>query len=184
MSLEILRLKSIGGQDNRDFGGDVFTYSHPTDTWATIFAASYWDDAYQHLEAGDVVLVNHTTGINMLKVTAKDIDSVTTVHGDDGMINTQVIAAAGAIDVVSRITEAESAGASQAMTLADGYLGQRKTIVHSVDGGSLVITPATRYGYATITMATAGETVELVFGSLGWMVAGLGGVSATLPVIA
>ena len=184
MAFEPLRLKSIGGQNNKDFGGDIFSYSPSSDSWATVFAASYWDTAYQSLEAGDAIMVNHSTGVNMLKVTAKDIDSVTTVHGDDGMVNIQIIAAAGAVDLLSRITQIESVGAAQAMTLADGYLGQRKTVIHAIDGGSAVLTPVTGNGYTTITFTTAGETVELVFGTLGWMVAGLGGLSASLPVIA
>ena len=43
---------------------------------------------------------------------------------------TQSLSGAGAIDVVSTITEVVSTGASQALTLADGVEGQLKIIIH------------------------------------------------------
>ena len=35
-------LKGIGGQDNREFGGDVYSYSHPTDDLAILVVALSW----------------------------------------------------------------------------------------------------------------------------------------------
>jgi hypothetical protein len=94
--------------------------------------------------------------------------------------------AAGAVNVLDPITLIESVGAAQAMTLVDGlYIGQRKVIIHDVDGGSLVLTPATALNFTDVTFTTAGESVDLMWsGALGWAVVGFGGLTATLPAVA
>jgi hypothetical protein len=83
---------------------------------------------------------------------------------------------AGAISLDVYCSYWTSTGASQALTLADGAEGQEKRIVHAVDGGSLVITPANFAGSAptsaTITLATAGDTVTLQFIKGQWWVVG------------
>ncbi len=37
---------------------------------------------------------------------------------------------------------------TQALTLADGVAGELKVIVHTVDGGSAVLTPTTKIGFS------------------------------------
>lgn len=96
----------------------------------------------------------------------------------------QAITGADAVDITSRVTEFTSDGSAQALTLVDGVVGQRKTVIHVVDGGSGVLTPANGLGYSTITFTTAGESVELEFRTGGWAVVGIGGLTATLPVVA
>ena len=96
----------------------------------------------------------------------------------------QAISGAGAVDITSRVTEFTSSGADDALTLVDGAIGQRKTIIHVVDSGSGVLTPANALGYTDITFTTAGESVELEFRTGGWAVIGIGGLSATLPAVA
>jgi hypothetical protein len=122
-------------------------------------------------------------------VVAGDIDVVTMSQAMDDVVTdidiSQSLSGAGAVDILSRITEFTSTGVADALTLADGaYIGQRKTVAHVVDGGSGVLTPANALGFTDITFTTAGESVELVFLLGGWLVVGIGGVSATLPVVA
>lgn len=79
---------------------------------------------------------------------------------------------AGAISLAVPVSYWTSTGAAQALTLADGEEGQVKIIVHAVDGGSIVITP-TNFGgatSATITLATAGDAVGLMFIKGSWWV--------------
>ena len=76
-------------------------------------------------------------------------------------------------------TELTSTGGAQALTLANGTAGQIKTIVHGVDGGSMVLTPTTKTGFTTITFTNAGEGVTLqYFTTRGWMIVGLFGAVA------
>lgn len=79
---------------------------------------------------------------------------------------------AGAISLDTPISYWTSTGAAQALTLADGEDGQEKTVVHAVDGGSIAITP-TNFGgatSATVTLATAGDSVTFTFLNGAWWV--------------
>jgi hypothetical protein len=82
---------------------------------------------------------------------------------------TQALSGAGAVDVVSAITEVTSTGASQALTLADGVEGQLKFIIHVTDGGSSVITP-TNFNDSTITLTNVGDSVICLFTNSKWYV--------------
>ncbi len=84
----------------------------------------------------------------------------------------QALSGAGAVNVTTTLTEYTSTGAAQALTLANGTAGQFKQIVHTVDGGSGILTPTTPLGYATITFATAGDAVDLVYTATGWAIVG------------
>jgi hypothetical protein len=86
---------------------------------------------------------------------------------------------AGAISVVTRTTRFTSTGAAQALTLANGaYIGQRKTVMHEVDGGSGVITPATPVGFATATLTAVRDWVEFEWNGAAWFVVGWGGTAS------
>jgi hypothetical protein len=88
------------------------------------------------------------------------------------------LSGAGAIPVTTPVTLFTSTGAAQALTLANGTAGQRKTIVHDVDGGSGILTPTTKTGFSTVTFTNAGDTVTLqYFTTRGWMVVGSYGVT-------
>ena len=79
----------------------------------------------------------------------------------------------GAVSVTKETTKVTTTGVSDALTLADGVDGQIKRIVHDVDGGSFVLTPATKTGWSTFTSTAVGESVSLVFVTTrGWMVVG------------
>lgn len=83
----------------------------------------------------------------------------------------QSLSGAGAVNVTQAITELTSTGVAESLTLANGVPGQEKTIIHGVDGGSMVLTPTTKTGFSTITFTTAGESVTLVYlTTRGWCV--------------
>lgn len=60
----------------------------------------------------------------------------------------------------------------QALTLADGYDGQRLTIKMTVDAANSVITPANLLDGTTITFDDAGDSCELLFDGTNWGVIG------------
>lgn len=86
----------------------------------------------------------------------------------------------GAINLSFCGAEVTTTGVADAITLADGTAGQVMTIVHGVDGGSFVLTPATKTGWSTFTSTVVGESITVKFYTTrGWMV-----VSSYLGVIA
>jgi len=98
------------------------------------------------------------------------------VTGDIFATN-QDLSGAGAVNVVDMLTSLTTTGASQALTLANGTLGQMKVIVHVVDGGSAVLTPTTKIGFSTITFTSVGDAVDMIYTSAGWAVIGSRGVT-------
>ena len=76
-----------------------------------------------------------------------------------------------AIGITTAVSLFETAG-SNATTLADGtVIGQIKVIINDVDGGTSVLTPADRLGFATINFADDGDSATLMWtGTTGWAV--------------
>lgn len=90
----------------------------------------------------------------------------------------QSLSGAGAVDVINGVTSLTTTGAAQALTLANGTVGQMKTVIHTVDGGSAVLTPTTKIGFSTITFTNVGESANLIYTSAGWAIASLNGAVA------
>ena len=103
--------------------------------------------------------------------------TVNSSFGKDVLLGTQSLSGAGAVDVVNAFTSLTTTGASQALTLADGSVGEIKIIVHAVDGGSAVLTPTTKIGFSTITFTAVGDSAMLIYSSAGWAVVGSKGVT-------
>lgn len=103
--------------------------------------------------------------------------TVNSSFGTDVVLGTQSLSGAGAVDITNAFTSLTSTGASQALTLADGTVGEIKVITHTVDGGSAVLTPTTKIGFSTITFTAVGDSVMLVYTSAGWAVVGSRGVT-------
>jgi len=114
------------------------------------------------------VLVNSTTGAI----------TVTSSVGDTLVGGVQALSGAGAVDVTNMVTSLTTTGSAQALTLANGTAGQLKTIVHTVDGGSAVLTPTTKIGFSTITFTGVGESATLVYTAAGWAIVALNGAVA------
>ena len=88
----------------------------------------------------------------------------------------QSLTGAGAANITQKYTEHTSTS-TDAVTLADGAPGQIKVITLIVDGGDMTLTPATAMGYTTIVFADAGDSVTLMFTTLGWAIIGQGGLT-------
>lgn len=81
----------------------------------------------------------------------------------------QSLSGAGAVNVTTAVTKLTTTGAN-ALTLADGANGQKKTIVMIVDGGDGTLTPTTKTGFTTITFNDIGDGVQLqFFTTVGWI---------------
>jgi hypothetical protein len=103
--------------------------------------------------------------------------TVTSSTGNATVLGTQSLSGAGAVDITNSFTSLTTTGASQALTLADGTAGEVKVIVHTVDGGSAVLTPTTKIGFSTITFTAVGDSAMLVYTSAGWAITGSRGVT-------
>jgi len=104
--------------------------------------------------------------------------TVTSSVGNSLVGGVQALSGAGAVDVTNLLTSLTSTGSAQALTLANGTAGQVKTIVHTVDGGSAVLTPTTKIGFSTITFTGVGESATLVYTAAGWAIVALNGAVA------
>jgi len=104
--------------------------------------------------------------------------TVNSSFGTDVVLGTQSVSGAGAVDVINTFTNLTTTGAAQALTLANGVLGEIKIISHAVDGGSAVLTPTTKIGFTTITFTGVGESAMLVYTSAGWAIVALNGAVA------
>lgn len=96
--------------------------------------------------------------------------TVNSSFGTDVVLGTQSLSGAGAVDITNAFTSLTTSGVSQALTLANGAVGELKYIVHAVDGGSAVLTPTTKIGFSTVTFAAAGDSVTLIYTSAGWAI--------------
>ena len=113
-------------------------------------------------------------------ITVSSTTGAVTVNStfDTGVVlGTQSLSGAGAVDITNAFTSLTTTGASQALTLADGTVGEVKVIAHTVDGGSAVLTPTTKIGFSTITFTAVGDSVMLVYTSAGWAIVGSRGVT-------
>ena len=103
--------------------------------------------------------------------------TVNSSFGKDVVLSAQSLSGAGAVNVTDAFTSLTTTGASQALTLANGTVGEVKVIVHTVDGGSAILTPTTKIGFSTITFTAVGDAVTLIYTSAGWAVIGSKGVT-------
>ena len=113
------------------------------------------------------VTVNSTTGAV----------TVNSSFGKDIVLSAQSLSGAGAVDVTNAFTSLTTTGADQALTLANGSVGEVKIITHTVDGGSAILTPTTKIGFTTVTFAAVGDTVMMIYTAAGWAIIGSKGVT-------
>ncbi|NBS69913.1 hypothetical protein EBT31_13515 [bacterium] len=103
--------------------------------------------------------------------------TVTSIFDTGVVLGTQNLSGAGAVDITNAFTSLTTSGVAQALTLADGTVGELKVITHTVDGGSAVLTPTTKIGFSTITFTAVGDTATLIYTSAGWAIIGSRGVT-------
>jgi hypothetical protein len=124
--------------------------------------------------SGPVTSTNGFIGAVTGNVTGNITGNIT----GDVIATNQALSGAGAVNVTDMLTSLTTTGAAQALTLANGTLGQIKIISHVVDGGSAVLTPTTKIGFTTITFTGVGESAMLVYTAAGWAIVALNGAVA------
>lgn len=103
--------------------------------------------------------------------------TVNSSFGKDIVLSAQSLTGAGAVDVTNAFTSLTTNGNNQALTLANGSVGEVKIITHTVDGGSAILTPTTKIGFSTVTFAAVGDTVMMIYTAAGWAIIGSKGVT-------
>ena len=86
----------------------------------------------------------------------------------------QTLTGAGAVNITKKITLLVTTGIN-ALTLADGDVGQIKIIIMKTDGGDGTLTPTNLNGGTTITFSAVGQSATLLFIDGAWQVIGLVG---------
>ena len=108
-------------------------------------------------------------GASSTLVSKVSADILTNKTLADLKTSVQTLSGAGAIDLVTGVTEVTTT-AADALTLANGTVGQIKIIVMKVDGGDGTITPVTFAGGTTIAMNDVGDSVMLTYATtIGWV---------------
>ena len=151
-----------------------------------IFEGTTPDDFEVRLQATTVtadrdIIFPDASGTVAVSATAPVTLSATGDIGVDASVVTttvQQLSGPGTIDVTSLITEITTTGAD-AYTFANGTLGQLKIILMAVNGGVGTVTPTSISGGTTLTFDAVGESITMVYTSVGWIrTAGAAGVLA------
>ena len=88
----------------------------------------------------------------------------------------QTLTGAGAVNLTTDLTLLVVTGAD-ALTLADGVVGQRKIIKVKTDGGTATLTPTNLADGTTLAFADVNDSVELIFADSNWQVVSNNGVA-------
>ena len=111
-------------------------------------------------------------------------DAAQTFTGDQTFNNilgtVQSLSGAGAVNITQLTTAFTSTATGDALTLANGVVGELKTIVYVAETAGAdtgILTPTTRVGYATITFTNVGDSVTLQYFTQGWAVIGVRGAT-------
>lgn len=123
--------------------------------------------------SGPVTSLNGFIGAVTGNVTGDVTGNIT----GDVIATNQALSGAGAVNITDMLTSLTTTGAAQALTLANGTVGQIKIISHVVDGGSAVLTPTTKIGFTTITFTAVGDSAMLIYTTAGWAIVGDRGVT-------
>lgn len=173
--------REVGGPGNKADGGQTYSVASDADTLGAMMVSGYLDALADKVNSQDTIILTGTDGTAIVQVTktAGVITLATAVTTGIALAVTNP----SAIAITHSSVDVTSASATPSPSLVDGAIGQRITITLTVDDGTMVLTPASRNGYATITFADAGDSVTLEFKSVGWTVIAQGGLS-TGPVVA
>jgi hypothetical protein len=89
---------------------------------------------------------------------------------------TLTVAGANVVSVATYLSLIDTTLGAATGTLADGEIGQIKTILMTVDGGDMVITPANLADGTTLTFSRVGDFVTMIFTGTEWHVIAIQGV--------
>jgi len=116
----------------------------------------------------DLVLVPNGTGAVDARANVNVAGNVTATGMFVGGVDTRT--GPGAISLTTLTTEIVTTGTNDALSLANGTLGQLKILVMKTDGGDGIITPATFANGTNITMDAVLDSATLVYTSTGWVI--------------
>jgi hypothetical protein len=143
---------------------------------ATVIAGSASGTAALTLTAGDLVVTSGTLTLTLGSATLTAGNLILTA-GTVITTSQAIVNANTAISVTHGVTTiANNAGSTH--TLADGVIGQKKTILCTVYTGDAVITPDSLANGTTITLNAVGDGCDLVFTGTEWWVTNLYGTAA------
>lgn len=183
MPFDINNIKEIGGPGNSQDGGQSYSLWSDTDTIATMLAEGYLDPLAFKLQQRDVIVLTGTDGAIMAQIQSISSGVIKTSVSSSVGSSIEDVSGSTAVNLTDTLTRITSTGVD-ALTLADGGLGQVKIISMIIDAGNAILTPATASGYSIITFAAPGDTVSLLWvGTEGWAITGKGGLAAG-PVVA
>lgn len=166
MTFNIDNFKEVSGPGNSQGGGQTYSVFSATDTIATMLASGYLNDLALTLNVRDFVFLSGADGAQIVQVDAVTTTTVSVRNVPDGSFDT--IVEAGAVSLLTSITYIATVGAI-AITLADGVVGQKKTLIMTVDGGTATLTPANFANGATLAFADVNDAVQLIFSpTIGW----------------
>ena len=177
MSLNQAKFNPEGSFTDRSRGTKTFDYDAELDSLLVVAAANFFLLEQPRLAVGDRIKLRTLAGNYLAKVTVSD-----PLNLDIELSSLSTLTGAGAVDIVNEITALVTTGAD-ALTLADGAVGQKKTIYMLTDGGVGTLTPANALGWSTAAFADAGDTIQVEFRVGGWILLGAAGLAGG-PVIA
>lgn len=156
----------------------IFKYVSAADAIATIMAADYFLTRYEQFQAGDLIIIEDSTGeLFFAKVSAASSTTVTL----------QAVNSNGAVETISLTTSVISAhgithltfGASKTVQLAAPYAGARKVLTKTTGASTIVVTVSATDASANFDGGTKQTLVFTMTGSAALLF----GVSATRWVV-
>lgn len=140
-------LKAIGGQNNVNDGGDVYSYvDSETDGLAVILVADYFLVDFKKFNIGDIIRIESAEGSNDVKVLASTSGGVT-VAGVPGDATVGLTADAGSIQgglpILTDIWVVETVGSGgDSTTLPVASLGRVIYVANIAAANSMDVFPA------------------------------------------
>jgi hypothetical protein len=146
------------------------------DIEAALTASTYTDGLGS---ADNRLLRTDGTDTKKIQGSAITVDDNGVMSGIGGLVGSvQSLSGAGAVNLTTLTTTLTTTGAN-ALTLADGAVGQIKIIVMIADGGDGTLTPTNLANGTTLTFADVGDAVTLQFiGTEWWVISNNGAVLA------
>lgn len=158
----------IGGFSRKLAGGQVFRYVNPDDTLAEITAPGYFNGVATAFGLHDEIHIVGTEGPQVVRIVNASVPIVVGhVYGGGA----QNITDSGVASLVTGVTLITTTGASQVITLADGFFGQHKIfyVVSNSGATNSLITPDTFADGTSLEFDGDFDTAGLIFlGSIGW----------------
>lgn len=104
----------------------------------------------------------------------------TSITGGKSEVNTQDDN--GAISLVTETTFLDANAGALAMTLADGYAGQRKKVVLVDDAHTATITPDSLSAFTQIVLTQEGDSADFLFDGTNWALMSLKAYTSTAEI--